>query len=324
MACLEKREEMPAHEWEIDGALEEGIRLMPSWGPHRVLSENGNVAGLELIHCTSVFDENGNFAPTFDDTTKKTIKADQVIMAIGQASDLSFLKEDCSIHVNKGLIVVDQESIQTRMQGVYAGGDVVEVPGSIIQAIAAGRKAAASIDSALGGTGDIDEILFQRDAPNPNLGRDEGFAFWARENVPMLEMDKRHRGFQEIALGYENKQALSEAKRCLQCDLRLQIPPCSLPPEKWIEFTKENLEAIPETEGVFHLFDSEKSIFYIKGAMSLREELEEQLEDNEKAKYFLWEEDPMYTKRESELLQQFMQEHGRLPQGNAELDDDLF
>ena len=88
--------------------------------------------------------------------------------------------------------------------------------------------------------------------------------------------------------------------------------------------TPSQVEAVPEKDGVFQLLDSEKNIVCIKGAMNLREELEEQGRNLGKPKYFLWEEDPMYTKRESELLQQFMQEHGKLPEGNAELDDDLF
>jgi len=324
MACLEARDEMPAHEWEIEGALEEGVRLMPGWGPCRVLSKDGRATGIEARRCTSVFDEKGNFSPTFDVSTRETIKADQIIMAIGQACDLSFIGEDCSLRADKGLIVVDEASLKTQMQGVYAGGDVVKVPGSIIHAIAAGRKAAASIDRALGGGGEIDEVLFQRDPPNLNLGRDEGFADWVRESVPTLEVGRRRQGFQEILFGYDTDQAMHEAKRCLQCDLRLQIAPCSLPPEKWIAFSADNVATVPETEGVFHLFDGQKNIIYIKGALSLREELEEQLGENKKAQYFLWEEDPMFTKRESELLQQFMQQYGKLPEGNAALDDDLF
>ncbi|MFH0811331.1 MAG: hypothetical protein V2A69_00635 [Pseudomonadota bacterium] len=117
---------------------------------------------------------------------------------------------------------------------------------------------------------------------------------------------------------------MEEAKRCLRCDLRLQISLPVLPPEKWIEFSERNLDAVPEIEGVFQLVDSEKNIVYIKGAMNLREELKELLTSSQKARYFIWEEDPMYTKRESELLQHFMQQQGRLPEENAGLDEDLF
>jgi NADPH-dependent glutamate synthase beta subunit-like oxidoreductase len=320
MACLESREEMPAHEWEIQGAIEEGIRLLPSWGPEKILRDNGNVTGVELVHCTSVFDDRGNFCPAFDDT-RETIKGDQVIMAIGQASDLSFLEEASPISVDKGLIVVDQESLETGRKGVYAGGDVASMPGAIIHAIAAGRKAASSIDKALGGNGDIGEVLFQRDVPSQYLGRDEGFSSWPREQVPEMEVEKRHQGFDEVALGYETEQALKEAKRCLQCDLRLHMGCNPSPPEKWLAFNKENINEVPEEEGVFQLLDEEHNVLSIKGTANLRESLLEQLQENEKAAWFEFEEDKMYSQRESELIQQYLQKHGEMPGGG---DDDLF
>jgi hypothetical protein len=97
-----------------------------------------------------------------------------------------------------------------------------------------------------------------------------------------------------------------------------------MPPERWIEFIAENVESVPETEGVCQLFDKDKNIVYIKGGMNLRQELEAMSKSYEKAKYFIWEEEPMYTKRESELLQQFMQRFGKMPEGNAGIDEDLY
>ncbi len=323
MACLESREEMPAHRWEIQGALEEGIRLLPSWGPEKVLKDNGNVTGVELVRCTSVFDDKGNFCPAFDDA-KETIRGDQVIMAIGQASDLSFLEEASPISVDKGLIAVDQESLETGLKGVYAGGDVVSMPGAIIHAIAAGLKAASSIDNALGGKGDIEEVLFQRDAPNQYLGRDEGFSSWPREKVPEVEVERRHQGFEEVALGYETEQALKEAKRCLQCDLRLYMGCNPAAPEKWLAFNEENVNEVPEEEGVFQLLDVDHNVLVIKGTANLRESLLEQLEENEKAAWFEFEEDKMYSQRESELIQQYLQKHGQMPGGGDDELDDLF
>jgi len=70
MACLESREEMPAHPWEIEMAEEEGIEILNSWGPHRITGSNGAVTGIELVQCISVFDEEGNFSPEFNDTMK--------------------------------------------------------------------------------------------------------------------------------------------------------------------------------------------------------------------------------------------------------------
>ncbi|MFH1293610.1 MAG: FAD-dependent oxidoreductase, partial [Pseudomonadota bacterium] len=282
MVCLEGREEMPAHEWEIQGVLDEGVRLLTSWGPHKILCENGQITGMELVHCVSVFDDQCIFNPSFDDAKEK-IEGDQVVLAIGQASDLTFLADDSQITVDRGLIVVDEDTLGTGMKGVYAGGDVAAVPGAIIHAIAAGRKAASSIDEALGGTGDIEEVLFERDAPDQHIGRDEGFASWPREKIPELELKARRQGFQEVVLGYEEEQAIKEARRCLQCDLRLYLESNPSPPEKILAFNEENINQVPEDEGVFQLYDDEKKVISIKGTGTLRQSLLEALEDYENA-----------------------------------------
>lgn len=320
MACLETREEMPAYRWEIEGAIAEGVRLMPSWGPRKILSENGRVIGVQMVRCASVFDDQGNFCPSFEDK-KESIEGDQVIMAIGQASDLSFLGDDSSVSVDKGVIVVDRESLETGIKGVYAGGDVTTVPGTIIHAIAAGRKAASSIDRALGGAGMIDEVLFQRETPSPYLGSDEGFVSWPREEVPQLELEVRHQGFEEVSLGYETEQAVREAKRCLQCDLRLYMGCNPSPPEKWLAFGEEEIKQVPETEGVFQLLDEDHHVLAIKGTPNLRAALLKELVENEKTVWFEFEEDKMYSKRESELIQKYLQEHGKMPGGDSDLDE---
>lgn len=102
---------------------------------------------------------------------------------------------------------------------------------------------------------------------------------------------------------------------------KLKIPPPVLPPEKWLEFTESNVAAVPEDEGVYQLLDAQKNVIYIKGIMNLQEELKQHLNSNKEVRYFLYEEAPMYTSRESELLQQFLQQHGKLPPQNADLED---
>ena len=97
-----------------------------------------------------------------------------------------------------------------------------------------------------------------------------------------------------------------------------------LPPQKWLELTIENIQAVPETEGALQVLNEKQEIIFIKGTPNLRQVLEEQLDTNSKACFFNYDEDPMYTKRESELLQQFMHEFGRFPEDNEDLDDDLF
>ena len=93
MACLEKWDEMPAHTWEIDQAIQEGVKIHTSWGPRRILAEKGKLKGIEFKRCTAVFDEAGRFNPSYDDGTTLSFDADTVILAIGQAMDTGFLKD---------------------------------------------------------------------------------------------------------------------------------------------------------------------------------------------------------------------------------------
>jgi formate dehydrogenase beta subunit len=317
LACLECREEMPAHEGGVEEAMAEGVVLNLSWGPRTILGD-GRVTGVELVRCSSVFDEEGRFNPCYDESVTSVIETDMVILAIGQASDLSFL--DSHLETTRaGTISVDAES-QTSLPGIFAGGEVTSGPASVIEAIASGQQAAISIDKYLGGEGMLHESSLEVDK-EPWLGREEGFADRDRVQMPGLPLERRVKGFEEIELGFNEAQAMEEAKRCLGCDLRLEISPVLLPPEAWLPFDADGVSAVPEIEGVFQLLDEAKKVIYIQGTMNLRQHLEEQLLTQEKARYFIYEEDPMYTKRESELLQKFLQQHGRLPEGNDELED---
>ncbi len=233
LACLESREEMPANPWEIDMALEEGVEILYCWGPKRIIHENGVVLGVELVRCTSVFDEEGNFCPFFDNTFK-TIEAEQVILAVGQSSETEFCKDFCfldeegTLPVKDGLIAVDENTQETEITGVFAGGDVANGPGAIIDAIAAGRRAAISIDKYLGGDGNIGfgsrqtESGSSRSNPPPYDGkREAGFADLRRVAIPILPLSERQAGFAEVDLCYKYEDVLKETHRCLQCDLEI-------------------------------------------------------------------------------------------------------
>ncbi len=321
LACLESREKMPAHPWEIEEAVEEGVILNVSWGPRRILGNGESVTGLELVRCTSVFDENGRFNPSLDEKVTKSIETDMVIIAIGQASDLSFLGEAGGIEVDKATIRVDDTTLRTTDPKIFAGGDAVSGAASVIEAIAMGRKAAISMDEYLGGDGVIDEMPIETDVPNPWLGREEGFADRPRAKMPCLSAEQRLHGFSVVELGLDEEEAVKEAKRCFRCDLRLKISPVSLPPEKWLDFNQQNVSIAPETSGVFQLLNEKKTIIYVAGTPNLRQALEEKLKTVEKARYFGYEENPMYTMRESELIQKFLKEHGKMPELNEELFD---
>ena len=129
--------------------------------------------------------------------------------------------------------------------------------------------------------------------------------------------------FAEVGLGFDERMAVGEAERCLRCDLRFQISPVILPPGEWLEFAPENVGVAPESDGVYRLFDEQKEVIYIGSGPNIRDGLQELLDSAEewveKARYLHYEETLMYTMRESELMQQFLQEHGRLPEGNEEL-----
>jgi len=315
------RKEMPAHEWEIESALAEGVQLMTSWAPSRILNENGQVAGMETVECATAVDEKGDFCLEYGDE-KNRIACDQVIMAIGQASELSFLEGESGIPVDMGLIVVDQRTLETGLKGVWAGGDVTTGPGAIIHAVAAGRKAAVSIDKALGGSGDIEEVLFERQPPSQHVGRDEEFALLKREKISELGPDVRRQGFEEISKGYDEDQAMREAGRCLQCDLRLHMGCNPSPPVSVLPFDEESIGRVPESEGVFQLLDEDHHVTAIRGTANLRQELLSCLDEDGNAAFFEFEEDKMYSQRESELIQKYLQEHGQMPGGDD--DDDLF
>ena len=106
MACLESLKTMPALPEDITQSNEEGIEIMPSWGPQRVIEKGGKLEAMELVRCTSVFDKDGRFAPAFDLSVKTVVEVDQVLVAIGQAADLSYA--EASLQIERGMIVVNK------------------------------------------------------------------------------------------------------------------------------------------------------------------------------------------------------------------------
>jgi NADPH-dependent glutamate synthase beta subunit-like oxidoreductase/NAD-dependent dihydropyrimidine dehydrogenase PreA subunit len=215
--CLEKREEMPANEWEIARAEEEGALIHNGWAPKKVLG-NGKVAGLGLVRCTAVFDANGNFQPTYDEEITHKLRADTIIFAVGQISDLDFIGPDKRISTQKSRIQVDQEDLATGRKGVFAGGDVVSGSDSIVAAIGHGRRAASSIDHYLGGDGDISEVLAEPE--EEVLLTEFTMEVKPRNNMPLVKPRKRASGFDQVELGLTNDQIEAECKRCLNCDAR--------------------------------------------------------------------------------------------------------
>jgi NADPH-dependent glutamate synthase beta subunit-like oxidoreductase len=126
------------------------------------------------------------------------------------------------VKTGRGNTIQVDKDLATSRQGVFAGGDVQIGPASVIEAIAAGRMAARSIDRYLGGRGEIDEVLVEPEEFPAWFGRDEGYASWGAPEMPTIPKDERG-GYREVELGYPEDVAIREAKRCLHCDSRLRV-----------------------------------------------------------------------------------------------------
>jgi CO/xanthine dehydrogenase FAD-binding subunit len=213
MACLESREEMPAFAEDVEGAVDEGIMLMASWGPSRVLVTAGRASGVEFVRCSSVFDHEGRFRPTFDKNVRKTVEADQVILAIGQASDFSY--SDKAMSDSHGLMDIDKKTQATSMPGVFAGGDMTTGTASIIEAVAAGRRAANSINSHLEGEASNDEVR----ANQPKSPLDfNGKYLGKTPRTQIFKLPLSERGVdKEDTQSLDLDKAGEEANRCLNC-----------------------------------------------------------------------------------------------------------
>jgi NADPH-dependent glutamate synthase beta subunit-like oxidoreductase len=211
LACLESIDEMPASPEEIERAREEGINIMPSYGVSKVIYYGTNkVDGMELVRCTSVFDENHRFDPKYDSNEKLIVKADSILMAAGQRVDLSFLKKEYDIAVERGMIKVDETTQATSRKDVYAGGDVVTGPSTVIAAVGAGRNAADSINAEYGKPTDY--------------GKKTGFLTLDPECLNIKRgLTDPGRSAEERSLDKEDtdtvtaKEVFEEARRCMNC-----------------------------------------------------------------------------------------------------------
>ena len=144
MFCLETRDELPGHEWELQMVFAEDIPLEPSWGVKEITGKK-HVDGVILKQCTQVFDPEGRFHPIYNEDVTKRVDADTVILAIGQSPELSYLE---GIDVARG-VIVNSYTLQTNRPHVYAGGDAVRGAGSFLEAVLDGTLAAQSIIKAL-------------------------------------------------------------------------------------------------------------------------------------------------------------------------------
>ncbi|MEW6026344.1 MAG: FAD-dependent oxidoreductase [Planctomycetota bacterium] len=224
---LEHKDRMPAHEWEIEEAEEEGIRMNCLLGPAKVLVKDGKVAGLTTMVCESVYDFSSGvkrFAPKFTSKPGPTLQADTIIIATGQRTDLVGFEE-----LDKGpanSLKADPVTLETNIKGVFAGGDVARGPASVIEAVAHGNEAAISIERYLEGR-DIKEGRGEKkigvELPQSRIEKE---VKKQRLIIPKEPADERKKLFIEVEKMVDEAKAVAEAERCLSCALCCECLQC--------------------------------------------------------------------------------------------------
>jgi len=221
--CLENREEMPAFEWEVDEAAEEGVGFTHRRGPEAIVTDGKGVIGVKTRKCTRVFDDQNRFAPEYDDSDVQDIPCDTVIFAIGQAPEFDFVE-------GSGLELVDGKRLdcnaatqETNVPGVFACGEIVTKPGSVVEACASGQRAAKAADLFLSGQPiEIDDELPPYieaiDTETAELVKKV-----ARNAVGAQAPDARRANWSEVDHNYDDETALVEARRCMSCGAGAEV-----------------------------------------------------------------------------------------------------
>jgi NADPH-dependent glutamate synthase beta subunit-like oxidoreductase/NAD-dependent dihydropyrimidine dehydrogenase PreA subunit len=220
LVCLESREEMPALEEEVEEALAEGVVLCNSWGPKRILTEDGRVTGVEFMKCLSVFDENKRFRPAYDETETRILQADNVLVSVGQAMEWGGLLAESKAELNpNGTIKADPVTYQTGEPDLFAGGDALAGPKFAIDAIAMGKEGAISIHRfvqpgqslVLGRTQRAYRAL---DKENLELG---GYDHIPRQKAGHADGAAGRDSFRDRRGTFTQEQVRKETERCLSC-----------------------------------------------------------------------------------------------------------
>jgi heterodisulfide reductase subunit A-like polyferredoxin len=230
MTCLESRETMPAHDWEINDARAEGVEVYPSRTFKEITQQDGQVSG---VRCAQV-DFRGfvEGRPDFTEIpgTEEILQADVVIFSTGQHPDISCLGGKVK-DVRGRFVVADPETLATDVPGIFAGGDAVTGTSFIVDAIAAGHKAARSIDHYIKG----EELLQpEQRPPTVELDREEVLQKLVSEEVSRKSRietlarsaEERRFDFQEVYAGLSEAEAIAEASRCLSCGICSECLQC--------------------------------------------------------------------------------------------------
>lgn len=214
-----RKVEMPAMEEEISDALAEGVILHALVSPLRILGSNGIVEAVECIRMSpGEFELSGRRKPLPEPGTEFVLAADVVIEAIGQLPETTGVLDRTNIFITEnGLVDVCQRSLSTQEEGVFAGGDCVSGPATVIEAVAQGRRAAASIDRFLGGDG---SLWGDGEALERKFHKEINETVTPRCVLKVASLHERINNFNEVEFTYELAEALKEASRCLRCDVK--------------------------------------------------------------------------------------------------------
>ncbi len=234
VACLESRQQMTAHPWEIEAAAEEGVVLHPGRSFKQILGADGHVAGVECLNVTFMeFDSEGRLTVETAPGSEHVIPCDTVIFSIGQAAGLAFIPPDVGVGITqRRTIAVNPNTMAATRPGVFAGGDSVTGTAFVIEAVNAGHLVAASIDRYL--CGEALEPPARPELPVVKLTKQEIEERVAqgevrrqpRVKMAALDVARRKRDFSEIELGYTEQEAQAEAARCLACGLCSECLSC--------------------------------------------------------------------------------------------------
>jgi NADH-quinone oxidoreductase subunit F len=210
-------EDMPAEAREVEEAIEEGIIIHTLVSPIEIIGEE-HVEKIKLIKLEQgKFDSSGRRRPNSIEGSAFDMKFDMIIPAVSQHSDLPFINKDEVEMTKWGTFVVDDKSKMTNVEGVFAGGDVVRGPDTVIWAITDGKEAAISIDKYLGGDGVLNT---GRTIEIPKPDRDVKISEHMRFAMDNISPEERKNNFKEISKGFHRLNAIAESMRCLRCDKR--------------------------------------------------------------------------------------------------------
>lgn len=223
IASLESFQEMPVlrtaqgHE-EFEEARREGIIFHPQRGPRMFYGDGGRLRGVEFVGVQRTYDEQGHFSPAYDESVVERFETDSIILAIGQQTDLSFLRPEDGVETApSGVIRVDRETLATTAPGVFAGGDAAFGPRNIIDAVANGKRAALSIDEFLRRIRPATSVTLSIEKiPTSRYARPAAYEQLPREAPPTLPLERRT-GIAEVETPYTEDQARRQAERCLAC-----------------------------------------------------------------------------------------------------------